>query len=121
MSQQVDGNYGSYIASAALKPGVLVKISTLATRAIAAAALGDEYIGSLINECFAAGDEATVKLRSGAGTHKLRSSGAFTAPVIVYGRASGKVDDISTTSAVRAGMAIESAGGADELVEVIMA
>lgn len=118
MSQEVVGDYlGRYVASAALKKGVLVKLSS---GKLAAAGLAEEWIGVLENETFADGDEATIRMRNSHGTVKMLSSGGFSAGAVVYGRASGKVDDISTSSAIRAGITLETAGGADELVEVML-
>lgn len=117
MSQFNDSGYKAFEAGGALGVGILVKFSS---GKLAAAGLGEEWIGVTTQQAFASGDIVTVALRSKQGTYKMAASGAFSQGAIVYGRASGKVDDISTTSAIRAGMAMEAATAANDLVEVMV-
>lgn len=116
MSQYVDGPSKTFTAGAAIGQDILVKLSS---GKLAVAALGDEHIGTLLAESFTDGDERAVRLRSAQGTTKMVASGAFTAGAILYGRALGKVDDISTTSAIRVGTALEAATAANDVIEVL--
>jgi predicted RecA/RadA family phage recombinase len=61
-----------------------------------------------------------VDLLSKAGTILCKAAGAFSAGAVVYGRASGLVDDISTSSAIKIGTALEAATAANDLVEVMV-
>lgn len=113
----VDGNVGSFTAAAAIGKGVLVKLSAAGTVDIAA--LGENPIGVAEEPAFAAGDRIAVRYRSAAGTIKCKASGAFAVGAVVYGRAAGLIDDISTTSAIKIGTALEAATAANDLVEVL--
>jgi len=116
MSQFIDGNYRTFAAGAAIEQHALVKLSS---GKLAAAGLGEAFIGTLDQQSFADLDVVRVRLRTAAGTHKVVASGAFAAGALVYGRAAGRVDDISTTSAVLVGTALEAATTAGDIVEVV--
>lgn len=118
MSQYVSTPKKKFVAGAAIGAHILVKISS---GKLAVAALGDEFIGTLDEEAFADLDIVSVHLKSAQGTLKAVASGAFSAGAVVYGRAVGKVDDISATSAIRLGIAMEDAGAAGDIVEVMPA
>jgi predicted RecA/RadA family phage recombinase len=117
MAKFQEGPVASFTAGGAIGQHILVKYST---GKLAAAGLGDEFIGSIEAEAFADLDVRPVRLRSAQGTIKCVASGAFSQGAIVYGRAAGKVDDISTSSAVRVGMAMEAATAASDIVEVML-
>jgi len=116
MSQFTEGPLKAFTAGAAIEAFALVKLSS---GKLALAALGEEYLGQLWQQAFADGDICNVRLRSAMGTSKCVASGAFSAGAIVYGRALGRVDDISTTSAIRVGMALEAATAAGDIIEVL--
>lgn len=118
MGAILDGNVKSFTAAAAIAKGVLVKATTTAGR-VDVAGLGDVSIGVAEEPCFAAEEPVSVRLRSAAGTLRCKASGAFAVGVVVYGRASGLIDDISTTSAVKVGTALEAATASGDLVEVL--
>lgn len=117
MSQQNDSGFLSAPVAAAVGRGVLVHLNTAGKWAITP--LGTRPDGVMQHECFAANEIGTVKLFSASGSFVCKASGAFAVGSLVYGRASGLVDDISTTSAVLVGRAKEAATGANQLVEVI--
>lgn len=117
MNQYVEGPTKAFTAGAAIGKHILVKLSS---GKLAVAGLGDEWLGTLEDESFADGDARSVRLRSAQGTIQCVASGAFSAGAIVYGRAAGKVDDISTTSAIRVGMALEAATAASDIIEVLI-
>lgn len=116
MSQINEGPTKTFTAGAAIGKHILVKLSS---GKLAVAGLGEEFLGTLEDASFADGDLRAVRLRSAQGTLKAVASGAFSAGAVVYGRAAGKVDDISTTSAIRLGIALEAATAANDIVEVL--
>jgi hypothetical protein len=116
MSQVNDTGHRSYAATAAIAKHALVKAATVST--CTTAGLNDQAIGTADNEAFAAGDVISVSLLSKQGSLKCLASGAFSVNAAVYGRASGKVDDIAS-GAKLAGVALEAATAADDIVEVM--
>lgn len=104
-------------ANAALGQHILVKQET--SGKLSVAALGEEFVGTTLQEAFAQNDVISVRLKSAPGTMKCVASGAFAINAVVYGRAAGKIDDISTTSAIRVGIALEAAAAAGNVVEVM--
>jgi len=116
MSQFVDGSSKSFVAGAAIGQHILVKVTS---GVLSVAALGEEPIGTLEEASFASGDIRSVRLRSCKGTIRCVASGTFDQGKTVYGRADGKIDDISTTSAVRIGIALEAATAANDVIEVL--
>lgn len=116
MNQFTEGPTKAFTAGAAIGKHILVKLSS---GKLAVAGLGDEYIGTLEDEAFADLEIRSVRLRSAQGTIQCVASGAFSVGAVVYGRAAGKVDDISTTSAVRVGIALEAATAASDIIEVL--
>jgi len=116
MSQYVETPTKSFTAGGAIAKNILVKLTS---SVLSVAALGEEPIGTIEEAAFASGDVRSVRMRNGGGTLNCVASGAFSQGAIVYGRADGKIDDISTTSAVRIGIALEDAGAAGDVVEVL--
>ena len=116
MSQAIEGRTKAFTAGAAIGQWILVKLTA---GKLAAAALGEEWLGVLEEASFADGDLRSVALRSAEGTIKCVASGAFAAGAIVYGQAAGKVDDIPT-AALRVGMALEAATALNDIVEVLV-
>ncbi|HUU94907.1 MAG TPA: capsid cement protein [Phycisphaerae bacterium] len=110
----VDTGSKVFPAAGALGQGVLVKTPG----ALAAAGLAEQPIGVMKHATFAAGP-GTVDLLSKQGTLLCKAAGAFSAGAIVYGRASGLVDDVATSSAVAIGVALDAATAANDLVEVM--
>jgi hypothetical protein len=116
MSQFVEGSVKSFTAGAAIAQHILVYLSS---GVLQVAALGTQPIGTITEAAFASGDVRGVRLLSAKGTIPCVASGTFSQGAIVYGRALGKVDDISTTAAVRIGMALEAATTAGDIIEVM--
>jgi len=114
----VVGNYKTMKAAGAIDKGVLVKVSAADT--VAAAGLAEQPIGVLEEPALAANDLVAVRLLSSGGTIQARAANAVTVGAAVYGRASGLVDDVSTSSAVLIGIANEAAGATNDLIEVIL-
>ena len=116
MSQEVVTRTKTFTAGGAIKPHRLVKLSS---GKIALAALGDDPIGVLEVEAFADGDKVAVALLNAQGTIKMEADAAVTEGAKVYGRALGRVDDNSATSAVFVGRAMEKADAQGDLFEVM--
>lgn len=118
MSQYVNTpTKGFKSSSGAIGANLLVKIVSGTTVAIAG--LAEEPIGVTENAAFATNDPVSVRLLSAQGTIQCKASGTFSIGAVVYGRAAGVVDDISTSSAVRIGIALEAATGANDIIEVL--
>jgi predicted RecA/RadA family phage recombinase len=116
MAGYVEGRTRTFTAGAAIGKHVAVKLST---GKLAAAGLAEEFVGFLDDESFADGDVRSVTLRQAPGTVLAKASNTFSAGAVLYVRASGLVDDIATSSAVRVGIALEAATAANDIVEVL--
>lgn len=114
MSQYIDGPLKANVAAGAIAQYILVKTNG----ALAVAGLGDEPLGVIDRDVFASGDVCNVILRSKQGTFPCVAAAAITVDTVVYGRADGKIDDDSGTSAVRIGIALEAATAAGDIIEV---
>lgn len=117
MSQQVDASFKGFEASAAITQYARVKLDAAGT--VSTAGLTDRDIGVAQNAAFAAGDMVQVKLRSGAGTHKMIAAGAVTRGAVVNTAASGKVDDAATSTGYALGHALEAATANNDVIEVL--
>lgn len=117
MAEYVDTKTRTFQASAAIDQWILVKLSAAET--VAAAGLAEQPIGVTTRETFAANDDVAVALLSGQGTIKCTAANAITVGAVVYGRADGKVDDVSTSSAVQIGVALEAATASGDIIEVL--
>lgn len=112
----LQGTVHSMTANGAVGEGILVTLES--TGKIQAADLGDVPIGVTMKPAFADGDVIPVQLICGGGTLRCFALTSFAVGAIVYGRAAGKVDDVSTSSAVRIGVAMEAASGVGHIVEI---
>lgn len=116
MSQFVDGNTKTFLASGALAQYARVKLDSNGALALAGAT--DKEIGTATREAFAAGDPIAVKLRSAAGTHKMIAEDAISVNDAVFTTASGKVGD-SATGAFALGTALGAATADGDIIEVL--
>ena len=67
----------------------------------------------------AAGQVVSVKLRSAAGTHKVRVSEALAAGATIYSEADGEVQDTAQATSFMEGTALEAATADNDIVEMI--
>lgn len=116
MSQYVNTPTKSFTVGAAIGKHILVKLSSGKAEI---AGLADEPIGTLEDESFADGDIRAVRLLSAQGTIKCIADGAFNNGAVVYGQEAGKIDDDSSSSAVRVGIALETATTDGDFIEVL--
>lgn len=117
MSQFVDGNYKTFIADEAIAVHLRVKLDS--DGRVTVAGLTDKDIGTAITPAFAAGDPITVKLRTGAGTHKMVAIEAVTVGSRLYTEANGKVQDTAASTAFQIGTALETATNDGDIIEVL--
>ena len=117
MAQYVDTNTKTFEADAAIAKYARVKLD--ADGKITTAGLTDKDIGTAQTEAFATGDKIAVKLRTGAGTHKMLVSEAITVGSFVYTEASGKVQDTAQATAYILGQALETATADGDIIEVL--
>lgn len=107
----------TFTASAAVTRNRLVTVAAgdlCAHTALAAAADGVAVNSAAIGEL------VTVRLKNQGGTVELEAAGAITDGAVVYGRANGQIDDLSSDSAVRIGKALQAASGAGAIIEVLL-
>lgn len=117
MAEFIDGPVKTLQAAGAIGQYVLVKCS--AANTVDVAGLAEQPIGVAMRAAFAAGDDVPVRLLSACGTIKCYAAAAITVGTVVYGRASGYVDDNSGSSAVRVGVTLDAATAAGDIVEVV--
>lgn len=117
MSQYNEGNSKGYVATAALADGIAVKLSS--GQAVVATAATDKIIG-VTQGAAAAGETATIKLRSGSGTFKAKAGGTIAVGDRLTSNGSGQL--IATTTAANevVGFALE-AGASGDFIEAMPA
>jgi hypothetical protein len=117
MSQYVDGNVKTFIADEAIAVHLRVKLD--ADGRITVAGLTDKEIGTAITPAFAAGEPVSVKLRSGAGTHKMVAIEPLAAGATLYTETGGKVQDTAQATSFQIGTALEAATADNDVIEVL--
>lgn len=117
MSQFVDANTKAFVADEAIAQHLRVKLDS--DGRVTVAGLADKEIGTAMTVAYAAGDTITVKLRSGAGTHKMVAIEAIAAGATVYTEANGKVQDTAAQTAFQLGTALEAATNDGDVIEVL--
>lgn len=117
MSQHVETNTKTFTADEAIAVNLRVKLDS--DGRVTVAGLTDKDIGTAVTAAFAAGDSVTVKLRSGAGTHKMVASEALAIGALLYTEASGKVQDTAQATAFQIGHALEAATADGDVIEVL--
>lgn len=115
MSQYVDGGSKGFVATAALGEGIIVKLAS--GEVVAGAAGTDDIIGVTMNSC-EAGEQVSVRLRSAAGTLKVKAGGAVAVGDSVTSDASGEAVATTTAGDTVLGTALEAAADGD-LFEVL--
>lgn len=112
MSQWTEGNNKGYTTGAtALAEGVAVKISS--GKVVVATASTDKIIGVTMG-AYAIGEEASIKLRSSAGTGKAKAGGTITVGARLTATTDGSLIVTTTAADEVVGMAIEAAVIGDE-------
>ena len=117
MAQFVDTNTKTFEASAAIPKYARVTLAN--TGKIAKSGLTEKDIGTALTEAFASGDKIAVKLRTGAGTHKMIASEAIAVASLVYTESDGEVQDTAQATAFQLGTAITAAAADQDIIEVL--
>lgn len=118
MSQRDDSGFKTFEADEAITLYSRVKLDS--DGKITNAGLTDRSIGTLqTNPALAAGDLVSVKLRSAAGTHKVRVKEAVAAGALLYTEADGEVQDSAQATAFLEMQAFEAATAENDIIEAI--
>lgn len=115
MSQYNSSGHKGYVATAALREGVLVKISS--GEVVVATAATDKIIGVTTNAC-EAGETVDVRLVSAQGTSKVRCGAAVAVGNFLTSDADGEAINTVTASDRVVGQALE-VGADNGFVEMI--
>lgn len=108
----------TFIANGALSAKTRVKITSASATdpiQIEVAGAGEQHIG-ITEFDVADGDYVAVRLRNFPGTHECVAAGAIAAGAVLYGAASGCIDDASSGSAI--GVSLKAAASG-EIVEFV--
>lgn len=114
MSQQTENIIKTFTAGEALEAFRRVKLSS---GNVVYAGAGEEFIG-VTQDKVASGDPVAVALRSASRSYKMTAAAAVTAGAVIYGAASGKVDDAA--SGVAQGIALEEATADGDIIECLL-
>ena len=117
MSQFVEGGNKGYVATSALADGLAVKISS--GQVVVATAATDKIIGVTVG-AIAAGETGTIRLRSAAGTMKVKLGGTVAVGNRVTSNGSGALINTTTAADEVVGVALE-AGVSGDFIEVMPA
>jgi hypothetical protein len=117
MSQFVDSNTRTFIADEAIAQHLRVKLDN--DGRVTVAGLTDKEVGTAMTATYAAGEPITVKLRSGAGTHKMVAIEALAVGATVYTETNGKVQDTAASTSFQVGTALEAATADNDVIEVL--
>jgi len=118
MSQRDDSGFKTFEADEAIPLYSRVKLDS--DGKITMAGLADRSIGTLqTRAALAAGDLVPVKLRSAAGTHKVRAIEACAIGALLYSEAAGEVQDTAAQTAFLEGTALEAAGAENDIIEML--
>ena len=117
MSQYVDSNTRTFTADEAIAQHLRVKLDS--DGRVTVAGLADKEVGTAMTAAYAAGDVITVKLRTGAGTHKMVAIEALAVGATVYTEANGKVQDTAAATSFQVGTALEAATADGDVIEVL--
>lgn len=115
MSQFVEGSNKGYVATAALADGIIVKLAS--GNVVVSAAATNKFIGVTVG-AIAAGETGTIRLRSTAGTLKVKTGGTIAVGDRVTSDAAGKAVATTTAADEVLGMALE-AGVTGDFIEVM--
>jgi hypothetical protein len=116
MSQRDDTGFKAFEADEAITLYSRVKLDS--DGKITTAGLADKSIGTLqTNPALAAGDIVSVKLRSAAGTHKVRVKEAVAAGADLYTEADGEVQDTAQATAFIEFTALEAGAAENDVIE----
>jgi len=114
MAEMVETATKTFGSSETISAHLRVKVSS---GLIAAAGAQEADIGVIGAAVLTSGDYAAVRLRNAQGTCKMVAAGTFSQNAVVYGAASGTIDDVPNGNVI--GIALEAATAANDVVEVL--
>jgi len=119
MAAQVEGGTRTFVANdASIAAFLRVKLTSASGHQVELAGTGEVHIGIVQpSPLIANGSPVTLKLANAPGTVKVVAGGAVTIGATLYGAAAGRVDDVSSGSAI--GIALNSAGAAGDIIEML--
>ena len=115
MSQKVDSNEKTFTADGAIPLYSLVRMTATG---VDICGIAHHAIGTATRAAFAVGEEISVKLLTGAGTHKVLASAALAQGADCFTAADGKVAATAST-AYRIGKLLEASGADGDVVEML--
>lgn len=118
MAQYNEGPTKTFKAAGAIAQYLRVKPSGTAGQ-VSVAGLADLDIGVADREAFAAGDHISVRLGNASGTCLMVAAGEIAAHAKVYTAANGQVSATGATTSFLRGIALEAAGAAGDVIEVM--
>lgn len=116
MATQTDNSHINFTCDEALAVDTLVKLDS--DGRVTTAGLAATPIGVATNPTAAAGDRVSVHGLNSQGLVRMKTGGPVAAGAAVYCRANGLIDDDSSSSAVKVGVAVEAASGAGSVIGV---
>ena len=116
MTSTYEGGIRPFDTDAAIARYSLVKFASADTVTVSGAT--DAPLGTVLEQAHSAGQTVAVRLLNRPGTMKCIAAGPFAAGAVVYGVASGQVDDVAAGN-VRVGVALEAAAAAGDIVEIL--
>jgi len=111
MSQWTEDNNKGYVANVAIGEGLACKLSS--GKIVIATAATDKIIGVTMGS-YAAGETASVKLRSSNGTGKAKAGGTIAVGDFITATTDGSLIATVTAGNQIVGMAVEAAASGDE-------
>lgn len=113
---QYNNTNKTFVANGAIAAHTLVKLEAAGT--IATAGAGDAPIGVAMYD-IADGVAGAVALLNQQGTVEIYAAAAITNATVVYGKASGYIDDGTAAGDYQVGVAMEAATAAGDIIEVM--
>lgn len=117
MAQRDDSGFKTFPAGEVLLPNSRVILHSDGT--LLYADLVHKSIGTVPNGALAIGEPTLVKLRSAAGTHKVRVKEAVAIGATLYGEADGEVQDTAEATSFQEGTALEAATAENDVIEFL--
>jgi len=117
MSQEVDGNYKTFPAGEVMEANSRVIIDS--SGVLLYADLTHKSIGTIPEAALAVGQLMKVKLRSAAGTHRVRVKEAVAIGATLYGEADGEMQDTAEATSFQEGTALEASTAENDVIEFL--
>lgn len=117
MSQLFETPTRPFQAAAAIAIHLRVKLNGSNKLAVCGAGATEYEVGTMTRAATAADQIVAVRVPTAQGTTKMVAAGAFSQEAMLYGAASGKVDDVVNGKPI--GIALEAATANNDIVEVM--